>query len=49
MWIFTKHDFYSAVCARQGDGRYGEATPPEWMHDDKTCHSCPGRYLGVVH
>lgn len=23
MWIFTKHGFYSAVCARQGDGRRG--------------------------
>ena len=20
MWLFTKHRFYSAVCARQGDG-----------------------------
>jgi hypothetical protein len=21
MWIFTKHGFFSAVCARQGDGK----------------------------
>jgi hypothetical protein len=24
MWIFTKHGFYSAVCARQGDGKHGK-------------------------
>lgn len=24
MWIFTKHGFFSAVCARQGNGQYGE-------------------------
>ncbi len=24
MWIFTKHGFYSAVCARQGDGAKGK-------------------------
>lgn len=23
MWIFTKHGFFSAVCARQGDGKHG--------------------------
>ena len=23
MWIFTKYGFYSAVCARQSDGRHG--------------------------
>ncbi len=22
MWLFTKYGFYSAVCARQGDGRH---------------------------
>jgi hypothetical protein len=22
MWVFTKHGFFSAVCARKGDGRY---------------------------
>ena len=27
MWLFTKHGFYSAVCARAGDGRYGQ--PPD--------------------
>jgi len=24
MWVFTKHGFFSAVCARQGDGTYGQ-------------------------
>jgi hypothetical protein len=24
MWIFSKHGFFSAVCARQGDGKHGE-------------------------
>jgi hypothetical protein len=24
MWIFTKHGFFSAVCARQGDGMHGQ-------------------------
>jgi hypothetical protein len=24
MWLFTKHGFFSVVCARQGDGRSGE-------------------------
>ena len=24
MWLFTKYGFYSAVCARQGDGRHGQ-------------------------
>ena len=23
MWLFTKHGFFSVVCARQGDGRRG--------------------------
>ncbi len=23
MWIFTRYGFFSAVCARQGDGGYG--------------------------
>ena len=25
MWIFTKHGFFSAVCARQGDGNQGQS------------------------
>lgn len=29
--------------------RCGKTTPPEWMHDDKTCQSCAERHLGVVH
>jgi hypothetical protein len=24
MWLFTKYGFFSAVCARQGDGRHGQ-------------------------
>ena len=24
MWIFTKHGFFSAVCARQGGGQHGQ-------------------------
>jgi hypothetical protein len=24
MWLFTKHGFYSVVCARQGDGGHGQ-------------------------
>ena len=29
MWIFTKHGFFSAVCARQGDGKYNRAVDPD--------------------
>jgi hypothetical protein len=28
MWIFTKHGFFSAVCARQGDGKHGQPVDP---------------------
>ena len=28
MWVFTKHGFFSAVCARQGDGRHGQPVDP---------------------
>lgn len=31
MWIFTKFGFYSLVCARQGDGRYGQPVDPGRM------------------
>jgi hypothetical protein len=31
MWIFTKHGFFSTVCARQGDGRHGQPVDPERM------------------
>ena len=24
MWLFTKHGFYSAICARQGAGSHGQ-------------------------
>jgi hypothetical protein len=29
MWLFTKHGFYSAVCARRGDGAHGQPVDPE--------------------
>lgn len=28
MWVFTKHGFFSAVCARQGSGKHGEPVDP---------------------
>ena len=28
MWLFTKYGFYSAVCARQGDGKHGQPVDP---------------------
>ena len=29
MWIFTKYGFFSAVCARQGDGSHGQPVDPD--------------------
>jgi hypothetical protein len=29
MWLFTRHGFFSAVCARQGDGEHGQPVDPE--------------------
>ena len=31
MWIFTKYGFFSAVCARRGDGSHGQPVDPERM------------------
>lgn len=28
MWVFTKYGFFSAVCARQGNGKYGRPVDP---------------------
>ena len=28
MWVFTRHGFFSAVCARQGDGTHGQPVDP---------------------
>ena len=28
MWVFTKYGFFSAVCARKGDGKYGQPVDP---------------------
>ena len=29
MWLFTKHGFFSAVCARQGNGKHGQPVDPD--------------------
>jgi hypothetical protein len=29
MWIFTKHGFFSAVCARKGSGKHGQPVDPD--------------------
>lgn len=29
MWLFTKYGFYSAVCARKGNGRHGQPVDPD--------------------
>lgn len=29
MWIFTKYGFYSAVCARKGNGKHGQPVDPD--------------------
>jgi hypothetical protein len=29
MWVFTKHGFFSAVCARQGSGKHGQPVDPD--------------------
>ena len=29
MWLFTKHGFFSAVCARQGDGSHAQPVDPD--------------------
>ena len=29
MWIFTKHGFFSAVCARQENGKHGQPVDPD--------------------
>ena len=31
MWLFTKHGFYSAVCARQGDGSHSQPVDTDRM------------------
>ncbi len=28
MWLFTRHGFFSVVCARQGDGGHGQPVDP---------------------
>jgi hypothetical protein len=29
MWIFTRYGFFSAVCAREGDGAHGRPIDPD--------------------
>lgn len=29
MWVFTKYGFFSAVCARKGNGKYGQPVDPD--------------------
>ena len=29
MWLFTRYGFFSAVCARTGDGRHNQPVDPE--------------------
>ena len=29
MWLFTQYGFFSAVCARQGDGSHGQPVDPD--------------------
>ena len=29
MWLFSKHGFFSAVCARQGNGKHGQPVDPD--------------------
>ena len=29
MWIFTKHGFFSAVCARKDNGKHGQPVDPD--------------------
>jgi hypothetical protein len=31
MWIFTKHGFFSVVCARNGNGEHGQPVDPNRM------------------
>jgi len=31
MWIFTKHGFYSAVCAKGGSGKPGQPLDPDTL------------------
>ena len=28
-WVFTRHGFFSVVCARQGDGKHGQLVDPD--------------------
>jgi hypothetical protein len=29
MWLFTKHGYFSAVCARKGSGNFGQPVDPD--------------------
>jgi hypothetical protein len=34
MWVFTKHGFFSAVCARQGNGTWWEEQRGSDVHPE---------------
>jgi len=44
MWIFTKHGFFSAVCARQGSGKHGQGV--DW--GASTVSEYPSRHEDIV-
>ena len=39
MWLFTKHGFYSVVCARQDDGSHGQPVEPDRIMVRARVHS----------
>jgi hypothetical protein len=52
MWVFTKYGFYSAVCARQGDGEHGQPVDTEKVmvrarvrsHVEALVNRCPSEF-----
>jgi hypothetical protein len=55
MWIFSKYGFFSAVCARQGDGEHGQPVDPDRImvrarvrgHLEALKQRCPDRLGGT--
>ena len=39
MWIFTKHGFFSVVCARRGDGSHSQPVEPEGDASEVIAHA----------
>ena len=56
MWVFTKYGFFSAVCARQGDGGYGQPPDPDRImvrardrdHLERLAAACPEQLGGLA-